>query len=79
MSDILTKAKAVVEDHLGLDPYSVRPEDKFVDDLKADSLDLIELTMAFEEEFGLPIYDEDVKDVVTVKDAADLIEKLKAK
>lgn len=68
--------RQVIREHLGVAPEQITDEANFADDLKADSLDIIELTMAIEEEFGLEIADDDAADVVTVKDGVNLIERL---
>ena len=67
-------SKIVVE-QLGVDEADVKPEASFVDDLNADSLDLVELVMSLEEEFGTEISDEDAERIRTVQDAVDYIEK----
>lgn len=71
--EILEKIKRIVADQLGIDEDDVVPEASFIDDLGADSLDIVELIMAFEEEFDLEIPDEDAEKIVTVKDAIDYI------
>ena len=65
--DILDKVKQIVADQLGIDEDEVLPEASFIDDLGADSLDIVELIMAFEEEFDLEIPDEDAEKIVFVK------------
>lgn len=72
---IATKWVKVVEEHLGVDPDRINEESHYVDDLGADSLDLVELTMAAEEEFRIEIPDDEAEQVTTVKDSIDLIEK----
>jgi acyl carrier protein len=67
------KLKEVLVDVLGVKEEDVKTESKFVDDLGADSLDLVELIMAFEDKFGVEISDEDAEKIVTVKDALDYI------
>ena len=69
MSDIQDQVKKIVVDHLGIDESKVVPEAKFIDDLGADSLDTVELVMAFEEEFGCEIPDDAAEKIVTLKDA----------
>ena len=64
----------VSTDKLGVDPEKVKPEASFVDDLNADSLDLVELIMSLEEEFGTEISDEDAEKIRTVQDAVDYID-----
>ncbi|TET52305.1 MAG: acyl carrier protein [Actinomycetota bacterium] len=67
------KLKEILVDVLGVSEDDVKPESKFVDDLGADSLDLVELIMAFEDKFGIEISDEDAEKMVTVKDVLDYI------
>ena len=70
MSDnISSKVKKIVADHLGIDENKVTDEASFTDDLGADSLDTVELVMAFEEEFGCEIPDDAAEKIVTLKDA----------
>lgn len=69
------KVKEILVDILGVKEEDVKMESKFVDDLGADSLDLVELIMSFEEKFGIEISDEDAEKIVTVKDALDFIDK----
>ncbi|MDI3540575.1 Acyl carrier protein [Koleobacter methoxysyntrophicus] len=71
--EILDKIKQIVADQLGIDEDEVVPEASFIDDLGADSLDIVELIMAFEEEFDLEIPDEDAEKITTVKDAIEYI------
>lgn len=73
MSDISERVKKIVVDHLGVDDAKVTEGASFIDDLGADSLDTVELVMAFEEEFGVEIPDEAAEKIVTVKDAIDYI------
>ena len=68
------RVKSIVVDHLGVEASEVKPEASFIDDLGADSLDTVELVMAFEEEFGCEIPDGDAEKIVTVKDAVAFIE-----
>ena len=75
MSEIADKIKRIVVEHLGVDEAKVTPEASFIDDLGADSLDTVELVMAFEEAFELEIPDEDAEKIKTVKDATEYIEK----
>lgn len=75
MSDIQARVKKIVVEHLGVEEGKVTPEASFIDDLGADSLDTVELVMAFEEEFGVEIPDEAAEKIQTVKDAIDFIEK----
>ena len=74
MSEIADKVKKIVVEHLGVEENKVTPEASFIDDLGADSLDTVELVMAFEEAFDLDIPDEDAEKITTVKDAVDYIE-----
>ena len=69
MSEVETQVKQIVVDHLGIDDSKVTTESKFIDDLGADSLDTVELVMAFEEEFGCEIPDDAAEKIVTLKDA----------
>ena len=73
--DVYEKVKEIIVELLEVDPDTVTPEASFRDTLEADSLDLVELLMAFEDEFGSPIPDEDVKQIVTVGNAVDYIKK----
>lgn len=68
------KLKEILIDILGAKEEDVKAESKFVDDLGADSLDLVELIMTFEDKFGVEISDEDAEKIVTVKDALDYID-----
>ncbi|HAJ94853.1 MAG TPA: acyl carrier protein [Actinobacteria bacterium] len=67
------KLKDILVDVLGIDKDDVKPESKFVDELGADSLDLVELIMAFEDKFEIEISDEEAEKMVTVKDILDYI------
>lgn len=71
MSETADKIKKIVAEHLGVDIAKVNNESSFVDDLGADSLDQVELVMAFEEEFGVEIPDEAAEKIVTVQNAID--------
>ena len=75
MSTVEQQVKAIVAEQLGVKQEQVTNEASFVDDLGADSLDTVELVMAFEEAFGIEIPDEDAEKIATVKDATDYIEK----
>ena len=68
------RLKKIVVEQLGVDEAEVKPEASFVDDLNADSLDLVELIMSLEEEFGMEISDEDAEKIKTVGDAQEYIE-----
>ena len=72
--DILNKVKKIVADHLGIDEAKIEDESSFIDDLGADSLDTVELVMAFEEEFGSEISDSEAEKILTVGDAIKFIE-----
>ena len=74
MSDVAEKVKAIVVEHLGVEADKVSDTASFIDDLGADSLDNVELVMAFEEEFGVEIPDDAAEKIVTVKDAINFIE-----
>ena len=73
MSEILDKVKKIIVDHLGVDEAKVVLDANFIDDLGADSLDQVELVMAFEEEFGIEIPDESAEKITTVGKAVDYI------
>ena len=72
--DISSKVKKIVADHLGIDEAKVTEESSFIDDLGADSLDTVELVMAFEEEFNIEIPDDMAEKITTIKDAIDHIQ-----
>ena len=72
--DVADKVKRMVVDHLGVDETKVTEEANFIDDLGADSLDTVELVMAFEEEFGSEISDSEAEKILTVGDAIKFIE-----
>jgi acyl carrier protein len=72
--DVTSKVRKIVADHLGIDEVKVTGESSFIDDLGADSLDTVELVMAFEEEFGAEISDSDAEKILTVGDAVKFIE-----
>ena len=69
MSDITDRVKKIVVEHLNVDEGKVSDDSSFIDDLGADSLDTVELVMAFEEEFGCEIPDDAAEKIVTLKDA----------
>jgi len=75
MSEISEKIKKIIVDHLGVDANKVTDEASFIDDLGADSLDTVELVMAFEEEFGAEISDSEAEKILTVGDAIKFVEK----
>ena len=72
--DVSNKVKKMVADHLGIEEIKVTDEASFIDDLGADSLDTVELVMAFEEEFGSEISDSEAEKILTVGDAIKFIE-----
>jgi acyl carrier protein len=74
MSEVREKVKKIIVDHLGVDVNKVTDEASFIDDLGADSLDTVELVMAFEEEFGAEISDSEAEKILTVGDAVKFIE-----
>ena len=73
MSDIGERVKKIVVEHLGVEAEKVTDNASFIDDLGADSLDTVELVMAFEEEFGVEIPDDAAEKILTVKDAIDYL------
>ena len=73
MSDIEERVKTIVVEHLGVDESKIESDSKFIDDLGADSLDTVELVMAFEEEFGCEIPDDAAEKIVTMKDAVSFL------
>lgn len=75
MTDIAERVKKIVVEHLGVDAAKAVPEASFIDDLGADSLDTVELVMAFEEEFNIEIPDDSAEKIMTVQDAINYIEK----
>ena len=74
MSDIAERVKSIVVEHLGVEGDKVIEGASFIDDLGADSLDTVELVMAFEEEFGCEIPDDAAEKILTVKDAVDFLQ-----
>jgi acyl carrier protein len=77
MSDIAERVKKIVAENLGVDIEKVVEGANFIEDLGADSLDTVELVMAFEEEFGVEISDDAAETIVTVGDAIKFLEKAK--
>ena len=75
MASVDERVKQIIVEQLGVDEGEVTPTASFVDDLGADSLDTVELVMAFEEAFGIEIPDEDAEKIATVKDAVEYIQK----
>jgi len=78
MSEAAERVKKIVVEHLGVDEAKVTENASFIDDLGADSLDTVELVMAFEEEFSLEIPDDAAERILTVKDAITYIEEQQA-
>ncbi|MDB2468954.1 acyl carrier protein [Alphaproteobacteria bacterium] len=78
MSDIADRVKNIVVEHLGVEADKVAEGASFIDDLGADSLDTVELVMAFEEEFGVEIPDDAAERILTVKDAVSFLEEAAA-
>ena len=78
MSDTAERVGKIVVEHLGVDADKVKTEASFIDDLGADSLDTVELVMAFEEEFGIEIPDDAAETIQTVGDAVSFIDKAAA-
>ena len=77
MSDVEDRVKKIVVEHLGVEPEKVTNDASFIDDLGADSLDTVELVMAFEEEFGVEIPDDAAEKILTVQDAINYIKEHK--
>ena len=77
MSDIAEKVKSIVVEHLGVEKDKVTESSSFIDDLGADSLDTVELVMAFEEKFGIEIPDDAAETIQTVQNAIDYIQSKK--
>lgn len=78
MSETAERVKKIVVEHLNVEPEKVVEKAAFIDDLGADSLDTVELVMAFEEEFGIEIPDDAAESIVTVGDAVKFIENAQA-
>ena len=79
MSDTAERVKKIVVEHLNVDAEKVTDNASFIEDLGADSLDTVELVMAFEEEFGVEIPDDQAETIVTVGDAVKYLEKASTK
>jgi len=79
MADIEAKVKEIIVEQLGVDPREVVPGASFINDLGADSLDTVELVMAFEEEFGIEIPDEEAEKILSVGQAIEYIKAHQAK
>ena len=77
MSDIEDRVKKIVVEHLGVEESKIQSDSKFIDDLGADSLDTVELVMAFEEKFGIEIPDDAAETIQTVQNAIDYIQSKK--
>ena len=75
MANIEDKVKALIADHLGIDESEVTNDKRFEQDLDADSLDVVELTMMFEKEFQINITDDEMKEFVTAGDAIECVTK----
>lgn len=73
MSDVMERVRKIVIEHLNADPDKVTEKASFIDDLEADSLDIVELVMAFEEEFDIEIPDDSAEHILTVGDAFNYI------
>ncbi len=73
MNDVADRVKKIIVDHLGVEEAKVVEDASFIDDLGADSLDTVELVMAFEEEFGIEIPDDAAEKILSVKNAVDYI------
>jgi len=69
------KVKRILAERLEIDPSEIRPDAEFINDLGADSLDIVELLMSLEDEFDIEISDEEAEQIMTVKDAVDFITK----
>ena len=78
MSDTLEKVQAIVVEHLGVEADKVTASASFIEDLGADSLDAVELVMAFEEEFGIEIPDDAAETILSVGDAINFIDSAKS-
>jgi acyl carrier protein len=77
MSDVEERVKKIIVEHLSVEPDKVKSEARFIDDLGADSLDTVELVMAFEEEFGVEVSEDTAETITTVGEVVDYFEKVK--
>ena len=75
MSETFAKVKEVIVDQLNVDEADINEDATFIDDLGADSLDVVELAMALEDEFGLQVPDDDLENIRTVQDIVDYVSK----
>ncbi|HKD65196.1 MAG TPA: acyl carrier protein [Candidatus Binataceae bacterium] len=73
-ADVESRVREIISEQLGVAANEVTPEASFIEDLGADSLDIVELVMALEEEYGMEISDEDAEKIRTVKDVVDYIQ-----
>ncbi len=73
MDDIFEKVKNIISDKLGVEASSISEDSSFIDDLGADSLDVVDIVMAFEDEFGIKVEDEELEKFSTVKDVVNYI------
>jgi acyl carrier protein len=73
-ADVETRVREIISEQLGVAANEVTPEASFIEDLGADSLDIVELVMALEEEYGMEISDEEAEKIRTVKDVVDYIQ-----
>ena len=74
MASVFERVQSVVSDQLGVEPEKVTPDAEFIQDLNADSLDLVEMIMRLEEEFGVEISDEEAENITTVGDAIEFLQ-----
>lgn len=75
---VAEKVHKILQEFLGVDPATLKPETNLTEDLDTDSLDLIELTMALEEEFNIEILDDQAEKIKTIQDACDLVIKMRS-
>ncbi len=73
MDEVFEKVRNIIADKLGVEASSIKEESAFIDDLGADSLDVVDMVMAFEDEFGIKVEDEELEKFSTVKDVVDYI------